>query len=124
MVYRHVPQVQGRFVQYLCRVAGVVIAPAVHQDTTPDIPGGHQQAERNVLAAAEVLIGLDEGHILQQMGTKMLVLLLGQLDNLGHLHTDRPVSPAVFQILHTAGLETEMGINRRFRQVLTSMWVS
>ena len=36
-----IPQVQSRFIQYVCRVAGVIVALAFHQNAAPMIFDAH-----------------------------------------------------------------------------------
>lgn len=50
MVYRHITQIQAPLFGDIARIPGVVVALAVHQDTVPAAPGGHQQAAGHSLA--------------------------------------------------------------------------
>lgn len=81
VVYRHITQIQAPLFGDIARIPGVVVALAVHQDTVPAAPGGHQQAAgHSFVVASKVLIGDEEGHIPQQIGGKILKLLAGQLE--------------------------------------------
>ena len=112
------------FVGNIARISGEVEALAVHQDTVPAAPGGHQQAAGHPLViACEVLIWNKEGHISQQIGGKVPKLLACQLEYLDYLHLDGLHGLVLHQFLGMAGLEVETAVDRGLWQILTSHWV-
>ena len=56
-----------------------------------DRPGGYQQTVVHSLGVAmrDALVGREKGHIRPDMAEKVLILLIGQLDDPFHLDTDR-----------------------------------
>ena len=87
---------------------------AIDQHSAPDAPGGHQQTAGHTLGitASQIPVSGDEGHIFQQMGGEVPVLLLGQFNDLFHLHTQRLIILDVLQLSQTAGFIAKMGMDQ------------
>ena len=79
VVGRHFPQIQDRFIQHFRCISGIIVTLAINQQTAFYVPCGYQQAAGHAVAAAahQLPVCGDEGHVLQQVREKVLVLRLG-----------------------------------------------
>lgn len=119
ILHGYVPQVQGGFVCYLCRIPSIIVTLAVNQQAAFYVPCGYQQAAGHAVAAAahQLPVCGDEGHVLQQVREKVLVLRLGQRNDFDDLDSNGPIICGVLEIPQMIGLEMKMRIDGGYRHI-------